>query len=133
MLAFPQLNSGALVQTSSFRRTSETRTEANRLADGSEVRGPDYNAAEAIWEVALSELSDGELTSISTLFDAVEGRVGTFTFLDPAGNLLQWSEDLSRNCWQKGAMLQLLPSIADPFGGTGAVRVTNAGQSAQDV
>ena len=133
MLAFPQLNSGALVQTSSFRRTSETRTEANRLADGSEVRGPDYNAAEAIWEVALSELSDGELTSISTLFDAVEGRVGTFTFLDPAGNLLQWSEDLSRNCWQKGAMLQLLPGIADPFGGTGAVRVTNAGQSAQDV
>jgi hypothetical protein len=132
MLVFPQLNSGALVQTS-FRRTSETRTEANRLADGSEVRGPDDSAAAVSWEVALCELSDVELNGISTLFDAVEGRVGTFVFLDPAGNLLQWSEDLSRNCWQKGAMLQLLPGIADPFGGTGAVRVTNAGQSAQDV
>jgi hypothetical protein len=103
------------------------------MADGSEVRGPDDNAAELVWEVSFAELSDAELKSISTLFDAVEGRAGTFVFLDPAGNLLQWSEDLSRNCWQKGAMLQLLPLIADPFGGTGAVRVTNAGQSAQSV
>jgi hypothetical protein len=132
MLAFPQLNSGAIVQTS-FRRTQQTRTDTNRLADGSEVRGPDLSAAELAWEVALSELSDTELNGISNLFDAVEGRIGTFVFLDPAGNLLQWSEELSQNCWQKGAMLQLLPGIADPFGGTGAVRVTNAGQSAQDV
>ncbi len=132
MLAFPQLNSGAVVQTS-FRRTRQTRTEANRLADGSEVRGPDDSAAELLWEIALSDLSDEELNRISTLFDTVEGRLGTFLFLDPAGNLLQWSEDLSRNCWQKGAMLQLFPGIADPFGGTGAVRVTNAGQSAQNV
>src|SRR5947209_20105584 len=91
MLAFPQLNSGAVVQTA-FRRSGMTRTEVNRLADGSEIRGPDDSATELIWEVALSELSDEELDRLSTLFDAVEGRVGTFVFLDPAGNLLQWSE-----------------------------------------
>jgi Conserved hypothetical protein 2217 (DUF2460) len=132
MLAFPQLNSGAMVQAP-FRRTRTTRTAANRLADGSEVRGPDQSATQLAWEAQLSELSDEELDRIAALFDAVEGRVGTFLFLDPAGNLLQWSENLSQNCWQKGAMLQLTRGIADPLGGTGAVRVTNAGQSAQDV
>jgi hypothetical protein len=132
MLAFPQLSSGALVQAP-FRRTRTTRTASNRLADGSEVRGPDACATQLAWEAQLADLSDGELGRIAALFDAVEGRVGTFLFLDPFGNLLQWSEDLSQNCWQKGAMLQFFPGIADPLGGTGAVRVTNAGQGAQDV
>ena len=132
MLAFPQLNSGAIAQAP-FHRTRTTRTAANRMADGSEVRGPDSSAARMAWEVQLAELSDDELGRIAALFDAVEGRVGRFLFLDPAGNLLQWSEDLSRNCWQKGAMLQFAAGVADPLGGTGAARVTNAGQSAQDV
>ncbi len=132
MLAFPQLNSGAIAQAP-FHRIRTTRTAANRMADGSEVRGPDSSAARLAWEVQLADLSDDELGRIAALFDAVEGRVGRFLFLDPAGNLLQWSEDLSRNCWQKGAMLQFAAGVADPLGGTGAARVTNAGQSAQDV
>jgi hypothetical protein len=37
-------------------------------------------------------MSDQELAALEALFQAVEGRLTPFTFLDPADNLLAWSE-----------------------------------------
>ena len=129
MLMFPQLESGALLQVP-FRRSETIRVPVNRLNDGSDVRGPEPFEFYA-WDGALTGLTDSEAGRLQDLFDAVEGRTGTFLFLDPANNLLEWSEDFSRSSWQRGPVLSVATGIADPTGGTRAARVTNVGQGAQ--
>jgi hypothetical protein len=130
MLVFPQLMSGAVAQLPS-RRDDTYRTNVNTLADGSVVRSSDDAARGKTWELELRDLSDSEAGALLTLFDSAEGRLTPFTFLDPADNLLAWSEDFDRSCWLRGATIQLQPGVADPLGGTAATRLTNAGQSAQ--
>ena len=51
----------------------------------------------------------------------------TFTFLDPAGNLLLQSENFGAPAWTNGALIQLTAGVSDPFGTTRATRVVNAG------
>ena len=51
-------------------------------------------------------------------FAAAEGTLNGFTFLDPAGNLLAWSDQLDNAVWQKDPLLSLTAGVADPRGGT---------------
>ena len=51
----------------------------------------------------------------------------TFTFLDPAGNLLARERDFGAAAWTNGALIALTPGISDPLGTTRATRVINAG------
>lgn len=132
MLVFPQLTSGAVAQLP-FLRDSYYRTNLNRLPDGSEVRSSDEEASSRVWRLELKDLSDSEAATIESLFEAAEGRLQSFTFLDPADNLLAWSEDFARSCWLRGATIQGQSEVADPLGGTSATRLTNAGQSAQEL
>jgi len=75
-------------------------------------------------------LTSVEWKSIEDLFKAVSGQWQTFTFLDPAGNLLANSEDFATATWTNGPLLQFTPGMADPLGTTRATRIVNAGQSA---
>jgi hypothetical protein len=79
----------------------------------------------------LRDLADTEADSIQQLFQSVEGRLGTFTFIDPTANLLAHSEELDNFCWTKGPMIQTAGGIDDPLGGTRASRLINAGQTSQ--
>jgi hypothetical protein len=74
-----------------------------------------------------------EWAAIDELFGTMEGRLGTFGFLDPFGNLLQWSDNLSATTWKKDAGIQLSGGGPDPLGGTRATRVTNAGGTERGV
>ena len=68
--------------------------------------------------------------------DAVPGDVGnvaTFTFLDPAGNLLEQSEEFGAAAWTNGALIELTAGIGDPLGTTRATRVVNAGSASTAV
>jgi hypothetical protein len=51
------------------------------------------------WEMELKGLTQAECSAIESLFDAVEGRLRTFTFLDPFDNLLRWSENPTAESW----------------------------------
>src|SRR5262249_3587802 len=62
---------------------------------------------------------------------SVSGQWETFTLLDPAGNLLVNSENLSATTWTNGPLIQLTTGLADPLGTNRATRVVNAGQAAQ--
>lgn len=132
MLVFPQLRTGALSQYP-LRQTRSGLTLTNGLADGNAVSWVDSVPRMNRWQLTARDLTDTESESIQSLFAAVEGRLGTFTFIDPTANILAYSEDLTKPCWSKDPMLQFTASVTDPYGGQRATRVINAGQNEQAV
>lgn len=76
-------------------------------------------------------ISDAEVTTLLTFFRARRGRLQAFRFLDPGGNLIQYSEDYSQAIWNKAVgPVSVGGSVTDPFGGTLATSLTaGAGNS----
>lgn len=125
MIYFPQLSSGA---TGQFPITKQriARTVANQSVQNYEVKLADPGAAITEWHLAFEEMSDQELAALEALFQAAEGSLTSFTFLDPTDNLLAWSEQLNQPVWRANSMLTVTGGVADPFGGTGAYEISNA-------
>jgi hypothetical protein len=132
MLYFPQLASGAVSQFP-CRKHVQQRTLVNVLADGSEVKLFDPGACRVEWDIDLASLAQAEWDAVRELFAAAEGQLGTFTFLDPFGNLLSWSEEPGAAAWAKDGGLTLTGGGADPRGGTGATQIANSTGSPQSV
>lgn len=130
MMFFPQLSTGALTQFPVIRRRL-LRTVLNQTANGDEVKYFDADAGILEWELQLRGLTDAERAAIETLFENCRGPLKEFTFLDPAGNLLAYSEALQEPAWAADPALTLAAGIADPFGTAGATEITNTGQGAQ--
>lgn len=124
MLYFPQLSSGATGQYPIQKRRIE-RTIINQLADGHTVKFADAGGEQAAWQLTYQDLTDSEIATLQQFFLACEGQLNGFTFLDPLGNLLAWSEALNQPVWQASTLLQLTSGIDDPKGGTGATRIVN--------
>ena len=132
MLYFTQLESGAGGQFP-IKRRAVRRTVVNACLDGRTVKLADPDAARVEWELGLTGLTSAEWGAIKSLFEATEGRLGSFLFLDPTDNLLKWSEDLSQAVWVKDAGLGLTAELADPLGTSRATRISNSGGSALSV
>ena len=128
MLVFPQLTTGAAALYPVTKQSLQ-RTVVNVLADGSTVVYADPDGAVAGWALRATGLTLAEWNAIESLFQQTSGMAGTFTFLDPVGNLLLQSEDFSTGAWTAGALVQLTAGIADPFGTTRATRLVNTGQA----
>lgn len=129
-LVFPQLNTGAVGQYPLIRRRRYSGV-TNILSDGSMVSYHDSAPTVNSWDLTLRDLTDMEAESIRNLFQAVEGRRGSFTFLDPTANLLAHSEEFEKSCWDRAPMLQVTAGVDDPLGGMRAIRLINAGQSVE--
>ena len=132
MLYYPQLTSGAVCQLPATHRTS-IRTLTNELTGGDIVRMGDPNDRTIRWQLRYSNVTDAEWSSIEQLFETTEGRLTTFTFLDPTGNLLMWSEDWTKPVWTADPMLQVAGSVQDPLGASNAVQLTNTSQTTQRI
>ncbi len=130
MLYYPQLTSGSVSQYP-IARTNQRRTVINVAADGSRLRTEDPSAAQVSWDLRYVHLTTQEVIRIKELFKAVEGRLGTFTFLDPTDNLLSWSEDLAQSTWTADPLLQITAGVQDVFGLPGAAQLTNTAQISQ--
>ena len=72
MLYYPQLTTGAVSQFPVTRSTN-MRTVANQLASGFTIRMADTGAQKVQWRLRYSSLTDGERSSIESLFEASEG------------------------------------------------------------
>jgi hypothetical protein len=129
---YPQLTTGAYSQFP-LRKQRRTRTVTNMAADGSSIKLADPNGALTEWQLRYEGLSDTELSNLQQFFAAAEGSLIGFTFLDPAGNLLAWSEDLTNAVWEAGPFLTSAAGVTDPFGGTRAFHLTNSGAGAQSL
>ena len=130
MFYYPQLTSGSVSQYPVVRR-NQRRTVIDALPDGSDVRTEDPGAAQVIWDLNYTNLTTVELTTIKQLFESVEGRLETYTFLDPTDNLLNWSEDFSKSSWTADPLIQIAAGVQDVFGLMGAAQLTNTAQTSQ--
>jgi hypothetical protein len=72
------------------------------------------------WTLNYQHLTDAELATLQAFFASMGGRYGEFTFLDPGGNLAQYSDDFSAAAWEKYTVTPGA-AVTDPFGGTRAV------------
>jgi len=124
MLYFPQLASGAVGQYPVSKNLIQ-RTITNALPDGSVVKYADPGAPFVQWNLQFQELADSEIALLQQFFATCEGQLNPFTFTDPLGNLLLWSEDLTQPAWQASTLLQIVTGAADPNGGTSATQITN--------
>jgi hypothetical protein len=124
MTYFPQLSSGATGQFP-IKRQRQARTVVNQSRQGYQVKLADAAAAVTEWHLSFEEMSDQELAALEALFQAVEGRLTSFIFLDPSDNLLAWSEQQNQPVWQAGPLLTLTGGLADPLKGTAAYQVGN--------
>jgi len=132
MLYYPQLTTGSIAQFP-VKRGTNMRTVANQLASGYTIRMADTGAQKVQWQLRYSELTDGERSSIESLFEAAEGQLNTFTFLDPTDNLLLWSEDWTQAVWTADPLLQVTGGVGDPSGGNAGIQLTNTAQTTQQV
>ena len=130
MLAFPQFPTGSGAQYPVIKRR-QGRTVVNEARGGSQWKHGDFGAWRVEWELDLRGLSEAEAASVKALFDACEGRYGTFCYLDPTANLLSRSEDLTAPEWVKDPLVQVTAAVSDPWGTARAARLTNAGQTTQ--
>ena len=124
MIYFPQLSSGATGQFP-ITRQRMARTVVNQSCESYNIKLADPGAAITEWHLSFSELSDQELAALEALFQAAEGQLTPFTFLDPTGNLLAWSEAQNQAAWQADPLLTVTGNIADPLGGASAFQIGN--------
>lgn len=132
MLYYPQLATGAVAQFP-VTRNVDVRTVANQLPSGFTIRMSDAGWQKVQWRLQYSGLTDEERSAIEALFEASEGQLNTFTFLDPMANLLAWSEDWTQAVWAPDPLLQVTRGAEDPFGNTNAMQLTNTGQATQQI
>ncbi len=132
MNIYLQLTSGALAQFP-IKKRHQTRTVINRLADGSTVKLADLTGGTTGWQLQYAGISDSELAALQAFFQTCEGSLNAFTFVDPVGNLLAWSEDLTNAVWQPAPLLTVTSGVVDPLGGTQGFQLTNSGGAAQGV
>src|SRR5260370_40961622 len=128
MVGCPQISNGALAVYPVTKGIVQ-RAVVNLIEDGRSdvLSGPD--AVCIGWELRPSGLTRAEWTAIETLFQQTSGKWGSFTFLDPTGNLLAQSESFGNPVWSNGPLLQLAPGIADPMGTLLATPVLNGSQA----
>ncbi len=97
---FPVLRSGVAVQYPVSRMEefwlAEVETPGGAVWRSATGRRPVRR-----WLLELEEISDEEATALEALYEACRGGWETFSFADPLGNLLSWSEDVSRPVWEK--------------------------------
>ena len=124
MQCFPQLLRGATSQYP-IQKRSLTRTIRNVCLDGREIKLADPAGSSIEWQLTFRELMDAEIAALLDFFVGAEGRLGSFTFLDPTDNLLAWSEKFDAAAWQGDPLLQLSSGVEDPVGSMAAFHVAN--------
>ena len=128
-LYYPQMPAGSVVQFP-YRRRARSRTAVAEMGDGRTWKQYDDLSASTEWTLRYSSLSDSEMNLINDFFSECEGRLKNFTFFDPCGNLLSWSEGFIHDAWQKSGALSVVDGVAGPLGGSNASRLTNPGAAA---
>ena len=127
---FPTLETGSLAQYP-LRVARQVRAVVNETPGGERITAFDNLASEWEWALDYQGLSLTEAAALRALFHECEGRRGEFLFADPCGNLLARSEQFNQAPWQSDPLLSWTSGIADPSGGTAAMRVQNNGGTPQ--
>lgn len=132
MRYFPQLETRTAGQYP-LRRERHERIVRYESLDGRLRSYYDANGGRLAWLLQYEGLTDGERGALDSLFADCEGRLQSFVFLDPAANLLRWSEDFSHGAWAIGPLLTQSPAYDDPWGMQRGTSLTNNGNVEQGI
>lgn len=128
MTYFPQLENGAPAQYPLKRKWDHFRTEA--VAQGGQVwNWFDPLSQTRRWILSLRGLTLREKTLLEDHFRERGGRLKPFLFMDPAGNLLRWSDDLTKGVWSVPAGIIISEGRIDPEGNERAFQISNVTQA----
>jgi hypothetical protein len=130
MRYFPQLETRTAGQYPLQRKRHE-RVVKHESLDGRLRTYYDGSASRVGWVLQYEGLTDGERGAIDALFAECEGRLQTFAFLDPAANLLKWSEDYNQTAWTQGPLLAVTTAQQDPWDSFRASMLRNNGSVLQ--
>ncbi|MBM3810474.1 MAG: hypothetical protein FJW20_02445 [Acidimicrobiia bacterium] len=92
---------------------------------------PDQYSGVLDWELEYRGLAEQEASNLRAFFEESEGRLETFVFADPAGNLLARSEEFNEAAWNRDPLLQAAAGFQDPHGTQRASRLTNQSLAVQ--
>jgi hypothetical protein len=132
MRTFPQLVSGAIAQYP-LTKIQHVRTVTNLAPSGNVWRYGDSTSEQISWLLEYNGLTDAEFSTLRDFFEACEGSLRSFTFLDPAGNLLAHSENLQESVWSADPGIQSAAGPIGPNGISSAVMLTNSAQASQSI
>ena len=99
MRYYPQVVPGGLAQYP----VSLSTVHRSVVNGGGHYVYADLDADEVRWTLEYGAVTKDEWDKVAALHADVEGRYSTFTFFEPGGNLLRWSEELDRDVWIRDA------------------------------
>lgn len=124
MATFPQPYDGVTTQLP-FDRRRRWLTSRNDLPEGKRWAYSHRPGPLRGWTVRYEVLTQAELDAIEAFWNSVKGRLGTFAFLDPGGNMVTNSEDFADASWS--STLTIGAAAPDPFGGNRGRAVSGSG------
>ena len=94
---------------------------------------PDDAARKTNWSWDYTGVTLNEATALQDFFQACDGPLRPFTFMDPTGNLLSNSSDFRASEWHVPTPATISGASLSPLPGAAAWMVTNDGQSVQEL
>src|SRR5579884_2363106 len=98
MIYFPQLSTGTTSQLP-LRWTDQFPALSNQFMDGSVVTADAEALSGVAWDLTFDGLNEAERGALQSFFESARGALNSFTMIDPADNLLAFSEDFTQACW----------------------------------
>jgi len=132
MRHIPVLGSGAAVQFP-FSKMRRHRTIRNEMPGGEWIKLIQKGAVRTRWELQYSGLTLAECEALRSFFIQQEGAFQSFVFVDPAANLLRYSEDFLADVWEKDPQIEVTQAGAGPTGTGVANRLRNLGAAEQRI
>lgn len=123
---FPQILSGGVSTSLPYNNQFAYRTIHTDFESGKRSAYRWRTNPLGRFNVNLSLMTDAEVATLKDFIYACEGRLREFIFLDPGGNLINYSDDFAHASWS-AASVSVGGAAADPFGGSLAKTCTATG------
>lgn len=135
MSYFPQFLSGSKIAQVPFNVVTGFNNDVVDMGSGRRHSRANYGAgldrfpdhALKKWALNYNNVTDAELTTLLAFWSSVQGPLGSFTLLDPDGNMVQYSELFSNAAWEKNDVVVDATGVDDPFGGSLATTMESVG------
>jgi hypothetical protein len=123
---FPQINSNLIMTQLPYSTDQGFGTIVQDVESGPRFTYPMRGAGHSgfptgplgRFNLNFPNITDAEVSTLKAFHASMSGRWGAFRFLDPGGNLLQYSEDFTQTYWDKSnGPVTVGGLVADPLGG----------------
>ncbi|MCC6585582.1 MAG: hypothetical protein IT168_02585 [Bryobacterales bacterium] len=122
---YPQINEKCLVQYP-VKKVLKARTITTETIEGNRAKLTDVGGATYEWLLSYRGLTREEALELKGFFSSTEGSLKPFSFIDPVGNILRFSEALSTSPWNADVGLTISSGLSDPFTGAGSSVLVNS-------